>query len=67
MKYKLLTLDKIKERLSDRNLNSVAKSLGLHYNSVAQFTKKECNPNYKTLKAISLYLGENKWVKTKIC
>ena len=65
MEDKLLSLAQIKERLKDRRMNTIAKSLGLKYETVAQFSKANANPRYKTLLLISNYLEDNKWNQIK--
>ena len=56
MDDKILSLNQIRERLSDRNMNKIAKELDIHYLSVAQFAKENPNPTYKILLLISNYL-----------
>jgi len=56
MEDKILSLNQIRERLSDRNMNKIAKELDIHYLSVAQFAKANPNPTYKILLLISNYL-----------
>ena len=60
MDDKILSLNQIKEQLDDRNMNKIAKKLGVSYLSVAQFAKANPNPTYKTLLLISNYLKDNK-------
>ena len=56
MEDKILSLNQIRERLSDRNMNKIAKELDIHYLSEAQFAKANPNPTYKILLLISNYL-----------
>ena len=60
MEDKILSLNQIRDRLSDRNMNTIAKKLDINYLSVAQFAKANPNPTYKTLLLISNYLEDNK-------
>jgi hypothetical protein len=60
MDDKILSLNQIRERLSDRNMNKIAKKLDINYLSVAQFAKANPNPTYKILLLISNYLEDNK-------
>jgi|TARA_R110000737_G_scaffold272165_1_gene279213 hypothetical protein len=60
MEDKILSLNQIRDRLSDRNMNTIAKKLDINYLSVAQFAKANPNPTYKILLLISNYLEDNK-------
>lgn len=53
----MLTLEEVKERLSDRNLKEVARRTGISYaNLYAISTGRRCNPTYKVMVKLSDYL-----------
>jgi len=55
--YEMLTLEQIRERLKDRRPSLVAKSTGLHINTITAIRDNpEANPTYKVMHALSLYL-----------
>ena len=55
--FKMMTLEQIKEALKDRRAGMVAKSTGLHYNTVRDIRDNDnANPTYKVMKALSDYL-----------
>ena len=54
----MLTLEEIKTALQDRNLRAVSENTGVYYQVVVELANgKNTNPSYKTLKALSDYLG----------
>lgn len=54
----MLTVEEIREGLRDRNLRAVARSTGLHPNTVYTIADgKNTNPSHRTLKKLSDYLG----------
>lgn len=56
----MLTLDEIKQRLSDRNISAVAKSVGMTRQFISAVkTGKAPNPSYDTVKKLSDYLEAN--------
>lgn len=55
----MLTIDKIKERLGDRNLTEVARRAGLTYWQVYNMANgKTLQPSYEVVKALSDYLDD---------
>ena len=55
----MLTLEEIREKLSDRRLGLVADATGLHLNTVRQVRDNaEANPTYKVIRALSDYLED---------
>lgn len=53
----MLTLKEIQEKLADRNLNAVARSTGLAYDTVWRVAKgRAIKPSYDVIKKISDYL-----------
>lgn len=61
----MLTLEEIKERLSDRNISAVAKNIGMTRQFISAVkTGRAPNPSYDTVKKLSDYLeggnGNNK-------
>lgn len=57
----MLTLAEIQEKLSDRNLNAVARSTGLAYDTVWRVTKgRAVKPSYEVVKKLSDYLEGSK-------
>lgn len=53
----MLDIEQIKNKLSDRNLNAVARATGLAYDTVWRVAKgRYTKPSYDTLKRISDYL-----------
>jgi len=52
-------LSSLRERLKDRNIMTVSKAIGVHYNTVrAIATGKNCNPTLAILRKIEAYLSE---------
>lgn len=51
----MLTIEQIRERLKDRQLNAVAKKTGLHSNTVYKIANG-AGANYETIKKLSDYL-----------
>lgn len=55
----MMTLDQIKDALSDRNCTAVAKATGLHWNTVRAIKNGvERDPSYSTIKTLSDYLTQ---------
>lgn len=53
----MLTVEQMKEKLADRNLEVVAERTGLSRQTLSHIrTGKLTNPSYKTIKALSDYL-----------
>ena len=52
----MLTLDEIKEQLTDRNIKQVASKAGVHQNAVYRLMRGQSNPSYETVKKLSNYL-----------
>lgn len=54
----MLTLDKIRDLLTDRRLNMVAEATGIHRNTLTGIRSgKIDNPSYDTVRKLSAYLG----------
>lgn len=52
-----MTLLEIRERLSDRNLTTVAERTGLSYPTVYMIAKgRQTNPSYSTIEKLTQYL-----------
>jgi len=53
----MLTLEKIKSELADRQPGKVAKATGLHYNTIRKVRDNpDANPSYRVIVALSEYL-----------
>lgn len=51
-------IEEIKDKLADRNLAKVSEETGVSYGTVYKIAKgKNDNPSYKTVIALSNYLG----------
>jgi transcriptional regulator with XRE-family HTH domain len=59
MVTKMLNLDEIRKKLSDRQLNIVAARVGLHYNTLYKFMRGDDNITIKTLEKIYNYLSKD--------
>lgn len=55
----MLTIEKMRELLFDRNIIKVAKSTGIHYNTIYKLIRGETDPRYSVLKKLSDYLEAN--------
>lgn len=55
----MLTLDQIKEQMTDRRVRKVADATGLHHQTIYDVLKEGSNPSYATVKALSDYLTAN--------
>ena len=54
----MMTLQQIKDALSDRSPMKVTKATGLHYQTIREVRDNPlANPTYKVLLALSNYLG----------
>lgn len=55
----LMTLEEIKDALSDRNIRAVSAACGLKYQTVLGVANgKNTNPSYETYKALVEYLAK---------
>lgn len=52
----MLTLEQVREQLTDRNLKAVAEKAGVHYNAVYRFMNGQSNPSYETVRKLCDYL-----------
>jgi hypothetical protein len=53
----MMTLEQIRNALSDRMPAKVAEATGLHYNTIREVRDNpDANPTYKVLSALSTYL-----------
>lgn len=53
----MMTLEQIRQALSDRMPGKVAEATGLHYNTIREVRDNpQANPTYKVLLALSDYL-----------
>ncbi len=52
----MLTINQIKQRLSDANLKRVAQRAGLHPATVYRFMQPGSQPLYETVRVLSEYL-----------
>lgn len=53
----MMTLDRIRQALSDRMPSKVAEATGLHYNTIREVRDNpDANPTYKVIVALSNYL-----------
>lgn len=56
----MLTIEEIKQRLSDRNIKAVAEAIGVSRQTISNIKNgKNTTPAYQTVKAISDYLEGN--------
>ena len=56
----MLTLDQIKQRLTDRRPSKVAEAIGVHVNTILQIRDDpNANPTYRVVSALSDYLESN--------
>ena len=53
---KMLTLEQIKERLTESNLMAVSKAAGVHSNALYRLMNGGVKPSYETVKRLSDYL-----------
>ena len=57
----MMTLEQIRQALSDRMPMKVAEATGLHYNTIRQVRDNpDANPTHKVLQALSDYLESRK-------
>lgn len=56
----MLTLNDIRKRLQDRNIQAVSRNTGLHFNTLHRIKRGDSMPSYATLERLSAYLEENK-------
>lgn len=57
----MMTLEQIREALSDRMPGKVAEATGIHYNTVRQMRDNpNANPTHKVMLALSNYLESRK-------
>lgn len=49
-------LDKIKEAMADRNMNEMARRIGIHANTLRAIRRGEQMPSYETLMKLAEYL-----------
>lgn len=57
----MLTLEEIRERLSDRNLREISRTTGVGYGNLYGIAKGlRVNPTYSVVKKLSDYLEANK-------
>ena len=54
----MLTIKKIKQRLSDSNLKRVAIKSGVHPATVYRFMRGQSKPTYETVELLSNYLEQ---------
>jgi len=53
----MMTIERIRQALSDRMLSKVAQATGLHYNTIRLIRDNpDANPTYKVIVALSDYL-----------
>lgn len=52
----MLTLDEIKQRLSQKNLSHVSDEIGISRQTISGIVNGHTEPKYKTVKALSDYL-----------
>jgi transcriptional regulator with XRE-family HTH domain len=54
----MLTLDEIREKLADRNLEKVSESTGIHRNTLSAIRSGDrANPSYNTLVILNAYFA----------
>lgn len=57
----MMTIEEIKQQLSDRRVDVVSQATGVHYNTVYKIkTGKNINPTYNVIKALSDYFEGQK-------
>lgn len=57
--YKMLTLEQIRQELTDRRPGMVAEATGLHINTVRDIRDNiEANPTYRVIEALSNYFEQ---------
>jgi DNA-binding transcriptional MerR regulator len=57
----MMTLEQIREALSDRMTGKVAEATGIHYNTIRHLRDNPtANPTYKVMLALSTYLESRK-------
>lgn len=57
----MLTIEEIREKLSDRNLSEVGRRLGIKPTWMTDFVRnKRPNPSYEMVKKLSDYLEQNR-------
>jgi DNA-binding phage protein len=52
----MLTINEVKQRLTDSNLRRVAVKAGVHPATVYRFMQPDSKPSYETVKLLSDYL-----------
>jgi DNA-binding phage protein len=52
----MLTINEVKQRLTDANLRRVAVKAGVHPATVYRFMQPDSQPSYETVKLLSDYL-----------
>lgn len=58
---KMLTIEEIIQKLSDRNLSEISRRIGLSPATLAEIANgKQINPTFQTVKKLSDYLEKNK-------
>jgi len=55
----MLTIEEIRELLSDRNILKVSEKTGIHHNTLYKLVRGETDPRYSILKKLSDYLEKN--------
>lgn len=53
----MLSLVQIQKKMADRKVRAVSDATGLHHQVIYDALKDGANPTYKTVKALSDYLG----------
>jgi len=52
-----MLLNEVKEKLKDRNIKAVAKSIDVHYNTLYKLLNGVNEPSYSTLSKLIAYLS----------
>ena len=52
----MMTMDEIREALTDRNLREVSRRSGVSYRTLWSMAREKTVPNYRTVKIVSDYL-----------
>lgn len=52
----MLTVEQVKQRLTDANLKRVAENCGVHPATIYRLMQENSSPSYETVKALSDYL-----------